>query len=291
MAIPAVFQSMTHWLGGLLALVGVGFVVERLWSYTEQMDVTALGVETWAALGLLSLIYGAANILLALSWRELLRHFGVLAHKTWAIWAYGVSQIAKYVPGNIFHLAGRQAMGVSAGYSHRVMAISAVWELGLIAAPATMFGFLLVPLFIGEVTPRGALIIFVAVMMGMLAVVKRTAGLFLARAMLFHICFLAISAVIFVCVMTVIAPTQPPSFHNGIFLAGAFVLAWLAGLVTPGAPAGIGVRELILLFLLKGQVREADLVMAVALGRFVTSGGDILFFIATSIFGRKLFSR
>jgi glycosyltransferase 2 family protein len=291
MKISVALKSLIPWVGGLLALVGVGFVAERLWSYTEQIDMAALRTEAWAALVLLCLIYGSANILLAFSWRELLRHFGVLAPRTWSIWAYGVSQIAKYVPGNIFHLAGRQAMGVSAGYSHRVMALSAFWELGLIAATATMFSVLLLPLFDGEVAPWSALVIFAVIVMGVLAIVKRRAGVFLSRAMFFHVCFLSIAAVVFVFVMAVITPAQPLTFHDGILLSGAFVMAWLAGLVTPGAPAGIGIRELVLLLLLKGKFPEADLVMGVALSRFVTASGDALFFIATSTYGRKFLYR
>lgn len=62
-------------------------------------------------------------------------------------------------------------------------------------------------------------------------------------------------------------------------LSGVYVLAWLAGLVTPGAPAGVGVRELVLLFLLKGIVAEADLLLAVVLGRVVTVVGDFGFFV------------
>jgi uncharacterized membrane protein YbhN (UPF0104 family) len=61
---------------------------------------------------------------------------------------------------------------------------------------------------------------------------------------------------------------------------GAFVIAWLAGLVTPVAPAGIGVREFVLLFLLKGLVLESDLLVTVLLSRVVTVAGDVLFFLA-----------
>jgi glycosyltransferase 2 family protein len=38
------------------------------------------------------------------------------------------------------------------------------------------------------------------------------------------------------------------------------------------------VRELVLLFLLKGLVSEADLLLAVMLGRVVTVAGDLAFF-------------
>ena len=60
-------------------------------------------------------------------------------------------------------------------------------------------------------------------------------------------------------------------------MIGAYVLAWLAGLVTPGAPAGVGVRELVLLALLKGSVGQTELLLAVLLGRLVTVGGDVAF--------------
>jgi uncharacterized membrane protein YbhN (UPF0104 family) len=70
----------------------------------------------------------------------------------------------------------------------------------------------------------------------------------------------------------------------GLLYCGAFVVAWLVGLVTPGAPAGVGVRELVLMALLKGLVPEDDLLMAVLLSRVVTVGGDGLFFLVVSLF-------
>ena len=156
---------------------------------------------------------------------------------------------------------------------------------------AAMFGVVVAPIYFGLITPIIGLVIFVVLVLGSLIVVKQQAGLFLSLAMLLHACFLTISAVVFVCVIAVIAPDKSFAFPDGIFFGGAFVLAWLVGLVTPGAPAGIGVRELMLLLLLKGQMSQTDLVMAIALGRIVTSGGDVLFFIATLIYGRKLFFR
>lgn len=66
-------------------------------------------------------------------------------------------------------------------------------------------------------------------------------------------------------------------------ICGAFIVAWLVGLVTPGAPAGIGVRELVLLGLLKGFASESDLLLAILLSRLITVGGDVLFFFFASI--------
>ena len=66
-------------------------------------------------------------------------------------------------------------------------------------------------------------------------------------------------------------------------LCGAYVLAWLIGLLTPGAPAGVGVRELVLLFLLKGEISETDLVFAVLLGRIMTVGGDVFIYVISML--------
>jgi uncharacterized membrane protein YbhN (UPF0104 family) len=56
------------------------------------------------------------------------------------------------------------------------------------------------------------------------------------------------------------------------------VLAWLLGLITPGAPAGVGVRELVLLGLLSSFVPQSTILLATVVGRLVTIGGDLLFF-------------
>ena len=61
----------------------------------------------------------------------------------------------------------------------------------------------------------------------------------------------------------------------GGWLAG-FALAWTAGLVVPGAPGGLGVFEAVLLLRLTAVVPEAPL-LAVAIGyRLVTATADLL---------------
>ncbi len=280
-----------HCSGGILAFVGVGFITDRLWSHAGQLDLAIMGWGTWIALGFLSLVYGASNIFLALSWCELLKHFELFVPRAWGIWAWGVSQIAKYLPGNIFHLAGRQALGALAGYPHRPLAMSAVWELGLLATLALLFGVLILPLFFEMLSPLGTFCIFIAFVFFFILISKLGLSVYVSRSMFLILIYLTISAAVFVYVIASIYVDNNFSFDTVILLAGAFVFAWLAGLVTPGAPAGIGVRELVLMFLLKDQMPQAELAMGIALGRFVTTAGDGLFFIATSAYGRRFFSK
>ena len=71
-------------------------------------------------------------------------------------------------------------------------------------------------------------------------------------------------------------------------VCGAYVIAWLAGLVTPGAPAGIGVREIVMYALLHTLISQSDLLTAIVLARIVTVAGDLLFYLLALIFFKPL---
>ena len=72
------------------------------------------------------------------------------------------------------------------------------------------------------------------------------------------------------------------------FLTGIFATAWVAGYLTPGAPAGLGVREAILVTLLDPVFGPA-VAVALPLGlRIVTSAGDAIGFIAGLMLRRAI---
>ena len=65
---------------------------------------------------------------------------------------------------------------------------------------------------------------------------------------------------------------------DAAFAVGITALAWVAGYAVPGAPAGLGVREAVLLAGLSLMVGEAHAVVVVLLLRVVTTLGDGLLF-------------
>jgi uncharacterized membrane protein YbhN (UPF0104 family) len=90
--------------------------------------------------------------------------------------------------------------------------------------------------------------------------------------------FLMIAGLIFVGTLAVI--TGRVGWDPAVILplCGAYAIAWLAGVATPGAPAGIGVREFVLLYLLSGVASDPEMTLAVILARVVNMAGDTLFF-------------
>lgn len=278
-------KRLLHWIGGTLAIVGGVFVVLRLRQHAAGLDFGGLSSADLAMLGALALFYGAANILLALAWRQLLVFCTAHVTRLWAVYAYGVSQLAKYIPGNIFHVAGRQMIGMAAGHSAWALARSTIWELGVISVTGGLFGLLALGLVFRQMPALAGALAFILALAGAIAVVARLLSRRVALAMAEQALFLALSGAVFVGCLIIAAPELDTSAGLLVAAAGAFVLAWLGGLVTPGAPAGLGVREVILLFLLADVGTEPEILMAVLLGRIVNVAGDVAFFVLGTLIG------
>ena len=72
--------------------------------------------------------------------------------------------------------------------------------------------------------------------------------------------------------------------ENTALLAVAFLTAWLAGFVVPGAPGGLGVREAILVAFLSAHLPTADVLAFALASRLVTTLGEIVFALGASLF-------
>jgi len=66
-------------------------------------------------------------------------------------------------------------------------------------------------------------------------------------------------------------------------LTAAFAWAWIIGFFAPGAPAGLGVREGILVLIFNQFTDETTVLSLVVVLRFVTLLGDLLWFLVSSI--------
>ncbi len=275
----AKLKSVLNAAGVLLALAGVVFVWLRLRDYGAEIDFSRFTVTLWVGTGALVLVYTLANSMLAFAWRDILAALDVSAPLPWSMKTYAASQLAKYVPGNIFHLAGRQALGMAAGVSARSLGKSLFLELALIAFAGGLLGILALPLLTIRLSEYLSLGIF-AVVTGMVGhIIRYYSGPPVAHAFFWYLMFHAVSSTTFVVLIALL--TQDWANLPWVGLCGGYIVAWLIGLLTPGAPAGVGVREAVLLFLFNGLVPEADLLLAIVLTRIVSVVGDVLFWICS----------
>jgi glycosyltransferase 2 family protein len=279
-------------LGWLAVALALGFVGARLWQ-GGLWDLVRqhLGLLLLATTGG-ALIYGVAGFLLSAAWREILAAQRPPGPAAAYHAVYGRTQIAKYLPGNCFHFVGRQVLGPALGHSQAALALASLVEgILLLAVAASLALPLALPRFGGWslVLPAGAL--------AALALVSATPGLprarfrpddgapaarsgayragRLLRALVLQTAFFAAAGgVLWLLAAGLVAPAAGPGALTSI---GALALAWAAGFVTPGAAAGVGVREAVLMVALDGTLgSEASAVVALAF-RLVTTAGDGVF--------------
>lgn len=276
-------KRLLHWLGSLFALLGLGFVVSQLNVYAPQLAQVDISAQKMSLIVLLVPTYAAAALLLARAWWHLLTVCGAQSSWRWAVKVYGISQLAKYLPGNIFHLAGRQALGMSDGVSASSLAKSSLWELGLIAVVGSLFVFLALPLQLPDVPLAFAVVFFLAAGSVLGCLLRRRCSHFVVAAFFLQMAFLAVTGVLFLVVLLGVQETDvSPSLW--VQIGAAYVVAWWLGLLVPGAPAGVGVREAALMWLLSHVAAPVPLLWAVMLSRVMTVLGDaLLFLVATAL--------
>lgn len=294
---PTSKQQIPHkWfsiLGILLVLFSFYYIGIQLWGYRETLASWTPTAGAIVAVGFAIIIYALANYLLAAAWIWLLRVCGekTLSWRTLCGF-YGKSQIAKYIPGNIAHIAGRHTMGRLAGIAHSHLAMAALYEIiGLISAALliTLVGgssvldqltsiswpiFMLPIILLAYLASPGLLHRFKS------DITPVSPSLMLPPLFYYALFFLLSGAAL--AIIGIHTNSFTLQWDNLIILS-AFAIAWSVGFLTPGAPSGIGIREAILMLLLSPITSEGNALILALLFRLVTIGGDIVFYLISLI--------
>lgn len=258
-------------------------VDEHFYTLVQKHQITH---SSLTLIAIASIIYALVSHLLALAWCELLNSEQHSIPKQLLISVFGKSQIAKYLPGNVFHFIGRQVLSKNHGFSHSVLIRSTLWEVGLHALAAALMGVMLLitctPLSISITLFITFLIVLFIGLPTLKNLIEVNRFIALGYYCLFHV----LSALIFA---SIVYTHYSSEITAQIFLIsmGAHIIAWLVGFVTPGAPGGLGVREFVLFMLLSPWVDQPTVLIAMVIGRLVTIIGDILFFLIGLHLGRE----
>ncbi len=291
--------SIGRLIGWGAVVASLAFIGLQLWHQAPWQLAAAHLPSLTAAVVMGALVYGMAGFLLSSAWRCLLGAEPSTASARWHHAVYGRTQIAKYLPGNVFHLVGRQVMGRRLGHGQARLAFASLVEAILLLLIA---GALSLPIvwrsldrtLLRVLVPAGlALVLMVAPWLyrhchrrfyslgdkveratsqATLSTIWR-----LLAAGLLYAAFFAVVAAIFWMLAWSVADSGGPSIDL-IASISVVALAWLVGFATPGSSAGIGVREAVLIAALEGTLgMPASTLIALAL-RLVSIAGDVIFF-------------
>jgi len=209
------------------------------------------------------------------AWFLLLRASGEPATTIDALVIFSLAQFARYIPGNIAHHAGRIALSKMRGFEIPRVLFTMTLEIGwLIVAASILAVFWLMYMSNNLFRYASALPIIFQLF---IAISIAIAFPLFARWVLIHwrpgplnkffghatvntppisilICCLFLYVLSFV-LMGIASDILAKGLfgvkdHHVGLLTGTFAIAWVAGFLAPGAPAGLGVREVILLKIL-----------------------------------------
>lgn len=249
------------------------------------------------------LCYLISFLFTSIAWYILLNSVGEKPRLPHVLATILLSQFAKYLPGNIGHHVGRVVLAHNSGLANGSIVLTMLLEIFIVTLAAGGVGVLSFILdnsiLLPSILERDALdkifvfgLIIVTVLVYILLQRPFPSKYLYSRCKVEKIrlpkllpilsCFLLYSTNFLI--LGAILYVLMHSFMNSIsgdfwLLTGVFSVAWLVGFVAPGAPAGLGVREAILVAALDPIYGSGvSLSLAISL-RMITTVGDGIGFI------------
>ncbi len=292
--------------GTLLAVVAVVYIARQLLRDDNMASVSAALMTRTPKLLLAAGVYAGVSVLLCIGWGLIVRACGIQLSLLQAGQLYARTHLYRYLPSNVLHFVSRHGALYTAGAGHRAALLVNGLEIALQAIAALILAALLWPLIAPLLAPalQSALSVpsvvggqesgfmqpaidwllleslqasAVMVLLIMVAVVGL--GALMSRKRLITPQPLMLSLGLFFVFFLgagLSASLLTPDSDATLIIIVACAIAWLIGAVVPGASAGLGVREAVLVATLSGPLGQQE-ALVLALGyRLATVGGDVV---------------
>lgn len=269
-------------LGGTLF-----FLVKAFNDHWQEVVAIRIDSAGWATLGLALSVTLLAHVWSGWVWSWILKALNQNVNGFFCVQAYLKTNIAKYLPGNVWHFYGRVRSATAIGVPLEAATLSVLLEPLLMAAAA-----LLIALIGKQPDIWGLQVLSLAAVMcavhpwvlnfgiKLLSRLKgKTKGCETVETntlqiqhypllpLLGELGFLGMRGAGFLLTLLALSPV---SLDQIPLLISTFSLAWLLGLVVPGAPGGMGVFEATAIALLEQRFSAGLMLSTVALYRSIS---------------------
>jgi uncharacterized membrane protein YbhN (UPF0104 family) len=272
-------------LVGLLALLALR--LRDLWR-ESPVDLSEANPALLATAALLSF---AAVVAYGLVWPRI---FAVLRAEAPAhpLRVFLQSQLGKYVPGSVWHYAGRVGLARSRGVPVRITIVSLAIEVGASVAAATAVGLFVLPLAVavpvavaltvviglsasGRISVRFLLAPLRRLARRLVPIARDDVGLALHAVPRIAAMYVPVWLVYGVAFWLTARALVPVPAGDLVYFTAAFALGWTAGMLVVFAPGGIGVREAVLVALLAPKLGEGEAIVVAAASRILLTTADL----------------
>jgi glycosyltransferase 2 family protein len=204
---------------------------------------------------------------------------------------YATTQFAKYLPGNVGHLVGRHILLRRLGMQHHALLLATLVDaaclvLAALVPASTVLQTLLpaLPIRLNDWQTAIAEAVIVIAAYALVQILRRRNAP-VAQWVPLHVprwllLVFPLQWLFFACMtLALLFPAHMllPNAQDLWLLPAIAAASWVAGFLVIGAPAGLGVREVVFVTLLKGHLSEQDILLLAAIFRIITFGGDVLF--------------
>lgn len=275
-------------VGGTLLFLALA--LKNHWQEVALMRITAVG---WATLAIALGVTLLAHTWSGWVWTWILHELNQPVPSSQFVQVYLKTNLAKYLPGNVWHYYGRITAAKTAGVCGSAATLSVLLEPLLMAAAALV----IVLLGIQPVAMNNRVALQGLPMLGLAIVLIGVHPWFLNMAirrlrrsklkatnsnaveasiqvvrypllpLLGELGFIGLRGTGFLLTLLALRPLE---FRQIPLLLAAFSLAWLLGLVIPGAPGGLGVFEATAITLLAQSFPTGLVISAIALYRLIS---------------------
>jgi glycosyltransferase 2 family protein len=278
-------KKYLRWILVVAVAFFLGQAVWHNWQTVAAVRITPIGGVRLTIAFLLSLL---AHIVAGSVWADILNTLGQSVRPLWGVKVYLKTNLAKYLPGNIWHFYGRFNACKERQIPGGTALLSILLEPLLMLAAALIITIGLAP-FSPIFSLLGLTIVLLSIHPRCLNPLLKQAGRmkreklaiekipqlqqYPLRPLLGELGFLILRGTGFVITWSSI---HPIGFQQLPTLYSSFSLAWLLGLIIPGLPGGIGVFEAAIVTLLHYQLNPGELLAIVGLYRLVSTGAEIV---------------
>lgn len=302
-------KNIIKYLGNIVTIFAIFFVFKQLLS--NGVEYQSL-FKTKNILPMILVITVQAIIVVTNTypWKKLVE---MLSNKklpiSTTIQVYVKANIMKYVPGNVFQYVGRNELAVSQNISHIKVATATVLDVGMTVLSALFISLLFlfndiwdfVLHYVKPIMLLSILFIFIAILAILVVLFKKRLIIFfqknkdifrkenllvLLKCFIYYVTVMLVSSLMYMIVYLFILDQQ---VSTALFLKlfSAYTLSWLVGFVTPGAPAGIGIKEAVMVSVSGGMVEPSTIALSMIVLRILATISDVLAFAMVTLIARR----
>ena len=303
-------KKYLKYIGNIVSILSIAFIIKAMW--TLGFDFSA--VTNWPVFILIVIVCVAiktASVYVSASaWYGWLSFFsGVKDKYKEGVLVYAKANIGKYLPGNVMHYVERNLFADKLGISQKKLAASSLFEVLSLVGSALLIALLVsfsqlqealleifgegyVKIVIGAIAI--GLVCFMALCFllrkRLLVVLKEYTFSDFIKSLVCNMLLYGLSLVMLGVVMVILYCYMGGSFQikSAELIISGYIIAWVLGFIVPGAPGGIGVRELVVTLLLGSIVGQGMIVTLSITHRLITVIGDFCAYLIMLVIRREM---